>query len=566
MNLLRMVENIFLPKALIPKKPEFFVWYTGTLGQAEWLISFSKMLRGRAIPKKCENNLSNVPESILPLLSLEQPDLIVTNNKNEPLISIEITEQRSFGTNAQQRIARLWSAVANKIPSAYILPLESYQIEKCNNLDNIKIQKILEEKDANKRKFLLFCETLLRINGQRTYNNGITSIDDLKEKIRNGDYTKIAGITENTIRQLQIFLRKFVDIEGDTIHLKNIPPEEHYHKVGNFYYKAYIRKPEVTDSMLLEWFNLCSKTVPTFPFKLQSDLKNLFRTNGLIHIIDDKDNSYLSYRNLPPKPGQNKVVHKFARNEKDEIELFFNFVDACINKDYSNDFLRKKIMCSGEYWENELRKEWFNEIEDIKDIDSLQSGDFYCNTQEFFNFLASEGLKIPKNYLDSFKNITKSHIYKILNKAPNRGLYDPYSGNLAVRDILFAREIKTNEDLIKFNRSKSLVFLVDLKEKSAEDHKFINKFINTLFERRHNQKLKTDINCQDKLIWLLKNIRIHEFTKEIRCHILFSDVILVRRHLKGRVRYEIIFGIPTLLRMGIINDKDISINSMRLKK
>ena len=93
-----MVENIFLPKALIPKKPEFFVWYTGTLGQAEWLISFSKMLRGRAIPKKCENNLSNVPESILPLLSLEQPDLIVTNNKNEPLISIEITEHSLFNS------------------------------------------------------------------------------------------------------------------------------------------------------------------------------------------------------------------------------------------------------------------------------------------------------------------------------------------------------------------------------------------------------------------------------------------------------------------------------------
>ena len=186
-------------------------------------------------------------------------------------------------------------------------------------------------------------------------NYKLELIKELKDKIRKGDYSKIAGITEQTIKQLQIFLKKFVDLKGDTIHLQNVPPEEHYNKVGEFYYKVYIRKPEVTDSMLLEWFNLCSKIVPTFPFKLQSDLRNLFRTNGLVHIIDDKDNSYLSYRNLPPKPKQTKVVHRFSGNEKDEIELFFNFVDSCINKDFSNDFLRKKAMCAGEYWEDELR-------------------------------------------------------------------------------------------------------------------------------------------------------------------------------------------------------------------
>ena len=345
----------------------------------------------------------------------------------------------------------------------------------------------------------------------------------------------------------------------------NIPPEEHYHKVGSFYYKAYLRKPEVTDSMLLEWFNLCSKIIPTYPFKLQSDLRNLFRTNGLVHIIEDKDNPYLSFRNLPPKPKQNQVVHQFSGNEKDEIELFFNFVDACINKKFSSDFLRKKVMGAGEYWEDELKVKWFDEIKNIIEIDTFQSGDFSCNTSDFINLLVSKGIIVSKEYLNSFKNLQKSHIYKIYNTEPSRGLYDPYSGNLAVRDILFAREIKGDEDLINFNHKKPLIFLVDFKEKSAQKHKFFTQFIDNLFERKYNSKIKGDMTSQDKLIWLLKNIKIHEFTKEIRCHILFSDIIVVRRHLNNKIQYEVLFGVPTLLRMGIITDKDISINSMRLK-
>jgi len=555
-------EFTFLPKEIIPKKPDYFVWYTGTLGQAEWLIAFSKKLKGHSIPKRCKGDLSNIPEKILPLLSLEQPDLIVTDSQNIPLISIEITEQQAFGTNAQQRVARFWSAVANKIPSAYILPLESYQIEKCSNLE--KVKRILEEKDPDKKKFLLFCETLLRIDGEKTYDNGITTIEELKNNIRKGDYNKIAGITEKSIGQLQVFLKKFVDIEGETVHLKNVPFLEHYHKVGNFYYKVYLRKPEVTDSMLLEWFNLCSRIVPTYPFKLQSDLRNLFRTNGLVHIIDDVENSYLSYRNLPPKPHQTKVVHKFCGNEKDEIELFFNFVDACIDREYKNDFLRKKVISPGEYWKEDLKRKWFKEIDSPKEIDSLQSGDFSCECKKFIGFLISQGIILPEVYVESFQKFEKAHIYKIYNTEPGRGLYDPYSGNLAVRDILFTRNMGSSEDLIKFNRIKPLVFLVDFKGESASKHKFIYSFIEALFQRKYAGDKTNNMTTQDKLVWLLKNIKINEFTKEIRCHILFSDLILVRRHLTDKINYELIFGVPTLLRIGLIDENDLAIKSMRL--
>lgn len=116
----------FLPQDLIPTQPRYFVWFTGTLGQAEWLISHSKHLRGRALPLSCPKSPSDndaivpwrlLPPKLKPLMSLEQPDLIVTDAEGFPLISIEITEQQPVGLNAQQRMARFWSAVANRIPS-----------------------------------------------------------------------------------------------------------------------------------------------------------------------------------------------------------------------------------------------------------------------------------------------------------------------------------------------------------------------------------------------------------------------------------------------------------------
>jgi hypothetical protein len=179
--------------------------------------------------------------------------------------------------------------------------------------------------------------------------------------------------------------------------------------------------------------------------------------------------------------------------------------------------------------------------------------------------LSSKGVKIPKIYLESLKKFPKSHIYKIYNTEPRRGLYDPYSGNLAVRDILFTRNLIENTDLIKFDRIKPLIFLVDLKEESAEKHKFIYPFIDNLFARNNSQYKNSNISHQDKLIWLLKKLKMHEFPKEIRCHILFSDMIVVRRYTKNEIKYETIFGVPTLLRLGKLNQSDISIISLRLK-
>ncbi len=562
-------ENTILPSDLIPRLPKYFVWYTGTLGQAEWLISYSKILRGCSIPKWCSKDLSNTPEKILPLLSLEQPDLIVTDNENNPILSAEITEQRSFGTNAQQRAARFWSAVINKVPSAYILPLESYQIDKIDKKKNPKavekIKNILNESDVNKKNFLLFCDTLLYVHGEKTYDSGLKTPAALIQAIELGDYSMISGVAEKTIEKLKLFIKKFIAPVGKVAHIKNVPPEEVYHKVDNTYFKTYIRKPEIPDSMLLEWFNLCSMTVPTYTFKLQCEIKNLFRTNGIPHIISESNNPHLSFRNLPPRPGQSEVVHKHNNNKKDEIELFFEFVDACIKKEDYDGSLRSKMMSSGEYWDDTMRNKWFSKIQAISDIDSKKSGDFSCSAKVLSKFILKKDANIPKSYMDHFQNFTEAHIYKIYNNKTTRGFYDPYSGNLAVRDILFTRDLTTDDNLINFKRKKPLIFWVDLEKDSAKNHKFIFAFINRIFEDHYVGKLLDSMSEQDKVIWLLNNVKIHKIIKEIRCHLLFCDAIIVRRkHLKGKIEYEIIFGIPTLLSLGLINKNSESIKSLIL--
>ena len=197
---------------MLPTHPEFYVWWTGTLGQAEWLITHSKALNGKAIAKECSKDLATLPEKIRPLMALEQPDLLVTSSDLKILISIEITEQQEFGTNAQQRVARFWSAVANKIPSAYLLPIESYQIEKATESD----KRIVLEKNLKKRNLLLTAATLPNVNGNQIWEQGINDFDDLLQLIKKDK--------QYADTDLQDFVRKHIEQSGDVNHLKNIRP------------------------------------------------------------------------------------------------------------------------------------------------------------------------------------------------------------------------------------------------------------------------------------------------------------------------------------------------------
>jgi hypothetical protein len=43
-------KRTLLPLDFLKKKPKYYVWFTGTVGQADWLISYSRELRGQAWP------------------------------------------------------------------------------------------------------------------------------------------------------------------------------------------------------------------------------------------------------------------------------------------------------------------------------------------------------------------------------------------------------------------------------------------------------------------------------------------------------------------------------------
>jgi hypothetical protein len=81
-------EVSFLPKNFKSEIPKYLVWWTGTLGQAEWLISHSNELRGCAVTKECPKDLESLPLKLRPLMALEQPDLLISTVDNKPLISI----------------------------------------------------------------------------------------------------------------------------------------------------------------------------------------------------------------------------------------------------------------------------------------------------------------------------------------------------------------------------------------------------------------------------------------------------------------------------------------------
>ena len=72
---------------------------------------------------------------------------------------------------------------------------------------------------------------------------------------------------------------------------------------------------------------------------------------------------------------------------------------------------------------------------------------------------------------------------------------------------------------------------------------------------RNNFGLEPKMSTQDKIIQIIKEMRAEDVPKEIRAHLLFSDVIVVRRKTTSNSSLDAYLGVPSLLRDGII-DKD----------
>jgi hypothetical protein len=155
-------------------------------------------------------------------------------------------------------------------------------------------------------------------------------------------------------------------------------------------------------------------------------------------------------------------------------------------------------------------------------------------------------------------------VYKIYCGAATRSLGDPYTGALAVRDILFTRDLNAigDSNLLDFERNVGLVFWVDLVKEATKKHKFLALKVDDVY--RNNFGLNAKLSTQDKIIQIIKEMRAEDVPKEIRAHLLFSDVIVVRRNTTSNSSLDAYLGVPSLLRDGII-DKDAKfLESLRI--
>lgn len=557
------MKKTFLPESWIPSQPEFIVWFTGTLGQAEWLISHSNSLRGKSIPKKwpktstkknAQIDISQLPERMRPMMALEQPDLVIADVDGNPLMSIEITEQQDFGSNGQQRMARFWSAVSNKIPCAYLLPIESYQIEKENSSQ--VIQAFNEPKSIERTMRLLQAQLPnSNIDDFTKYN--VKSSDDLKNLLKQN---KMDHKNKSEFSLYQ-YVFKFLNDEDKNGHLQLVDTDEYIHNIEDQYYKIYIRKPEIPGSMLLRWFEICSKNSPANVFKLQSSYQMLFRSNGLVHTIQDEKYPHLSYRNLPPSPGQTGIVS--SRVRKDEISLFFDFLDAVISKQEIPDLGREIFTTDNNYYEASIENEWAVRIDKTEDFLARNSATFLLSKQILFESLKISGIEASNESLALLYEYEDFCIYKVLCRVA-RDMSDPYSGGMAVRDILLTRD-NTNISqgrLVDFNRTRGLVFWLELQKSGAEMNRFIVPSIDDNYKRLFPHG--TAKNSQDKVIELINNARAEEISKNIRNAIVFSDLIFVRRTFAKNTKTEIIAGLPSLIRTGIVNQSASLVKSLSL--
>jgi hypothetical protein len=545
-----VAEISFLPESISSKNPEFIVWWTGTLGQAEWLITHSSALRGKAITKECGKKLDELPAELRPLAALEQPDLIITTIDMKPVISIEITEQQEFGTNAQQRMARFWSAAACGVPSAYLLPVESYQLENASVTDT----RLLEIKDLKKRLFMSEAATFPDIRGESLWNQGIDNIDKLYSSIESMESKTNAGQLSN----LTFFFKKHVENDEDVLNIRKIDGKEYVHKVGSKNVKAYIRTPKVTSSMVLSWFASVSRYVPAYPFKLHSEYESLFRTNGIVHTVFDERNPHLSFRNLPPGPGKTPVVHK--SEGKDEITLFFEMINSAVAGETIPELGRSEFTSPDKYFPKNIKQEWRTEIKHHKEFLTSSSGDTFAKAKLLKSALSELGCETDLSNLadDFFVNIFK------IRCGVNRQLADPYSGCLATRDILFCREESqlSPEKLISFNRTQGLIFWAVLEKQAAKT----NTFIFPELKRNYLKLIPSgkEKNPQEQLIELIKTVRAEAISKSIRSHLIFSDVLVAQRdHGGSKFSVECLLGVPSLLRSGKISLNDPLMQSLK---
>lgn len=336
--------------------------------------------------------------------------------------------------------------------------------------------------------------------------------------------------------------------------------EEYIHEIDGTYYRVYIRKPEIPGSMLLRWFEICSVNSAAHVFKLQSSYEMLFRSNGLVHTIFDEKYPHLSYRNLPPAPGQTSVVN--SRVAKDEITLFFEYLEAVINNREVPELGREVFTSNNNYFDATLENDWAVKVDSTNEFLSRSSATFLVSKDILFESLNKSGIDISNYVLNLVHNYDEFCVYKVLCRVA-RDMSDPYSGGLAVRDIVLTRNIsEMNEgDLLDFKRTRGLIFWLELQKSGANLNRFVAPSIDDNYKRLIPEG--KSVSSQEKVIELINNVRAEEISKNIRNAIVFSDLIFVNRSFENSKSTELIAGLPSLLRGGKIDPNAALLRSLK---
>jgi hypothetical protein len=364
------------------------------------------------------------------------------------------------------------------------------------------------------------------------------------------------------MKEFQDHVDKHLLQNGEITHIKEVHVDEYIHKVGSGYQKAYIRKAGIPGSMLLSWFKICNQLIASAAFQLPISYKTLFRSNGRVHTIEDKLNPHLSYRNLPPAPGVYPPVNK--RINLDEITLFFRMLDSVLSNEVIKELGREELTKPNEFFSAQNVSEQQIRIHNISQFETYNSADYLTTTEILESLLREGDCKNLNEIKPALSNFTEFSIYKIYCSAATRSLGDPYTGALAVRDILFTRDLNSfkNIELIEFKRQSGLVFWVDLIKDASKKHKFLAQKVDDLYNK--NFTSKEENTTQEKINRIIKNIRAEDVPKDIRAHILFSDLIVVRRRKSNNTILNAYLGVPSLLRLGIIDKNAKFLESLRI--
>jgi hypothetical protein len=99
--------------------------YYDSLPEGLWFQSLHRALAGAKLD--AFPTAKKAPSELLRALSFDRPDIILTDDHNNPILILERTVEVPSGHNVGQRFARLVGAAKMRVPSVYFGPFKAYK-------------------------------------------------------------------------------------------------------------------------------------------------------------------------------------------------------------------------------------------------------------------------------------------------------------------------------------------------------------------------------------------------------------------------------------------------------